>query len=129
MIISRFDHTFSVRVRIDGAAIWQQVTSLITSLVFVLIGLQLPEILDGISDRSIGELVGYAAMINLAVFGVRMLWSVLAARMVEPFHREKLSALSWQEAVVVGWAGMRGVISLAAALALPLLTEAGAAFP
>lgn len=129
LIISRWDDKFSVRIRIEAGAIWQQVTALVTSFVFVLIGLQLPEILSGISDRSVRELIVYAAMVNLAVFSVRMLWSVLASRIFGPLHPPKFTPLSWGESVIVGWAGMRGVISLAAALALPLLMDNGDAFP
>ncbi len=123
------DDSLAVRVRVQGTVIWSQVTFLLTGLVFVLIGLQLPGILDGITEQSIPALLGYAALVSATVVAVRIVWNAVIPWVVRPITRNFYAALSWPELTVVGWAGMRGVVTLAAALALPLTTDDGAPFP
>jgi Na+/H+ antiporter len=129
VLVGGRDDLFPARFRIDGETIWRQVTDLLTGLVFVLIGLQLPGILDGNRDRSMVALLGYAALVSLTVIVVRIVWNAVIPVIVRPLTRRWYPALSWRETTVVGWAGLRGVVSLAAALAIPLTTKDGAPFP
>ena len=123
----------SPRTRIQAIAVWEIITFLLNGLVFILIGLQLPSILEEISsDRSIATLLGYAVLINVVVIGVRLLWVFPATyipRMLNRRLRERDPSPPWQTVLLLGWTGMRGVVSLAAALALPLVTNNGTPFP
>jgi NhaP-type Na+/H+ or K+/H+ antiporter len=98
--------------------------SRVERLVFVLIGLQLPRIVAELRDRPPEMLIALAAMVCLAVIGVRFIW-VFASDL--PRLRRDRDA--WREDVVLSWAAMRGVVSLAAALALPLTTSTGEVLP
>ena len=119
--------------RLRAYAVWEIVTFLLNAFLFILIGLQLPVVLDGLQSRSASELVGYAAAVIAAVVGIRMLWGftvVYLVRALDPRLRDgRLPRSTWQGRTVIAWAGMRGAVSLAAALALPLTTHAGAPFP
>jgi CPA1 family monovalent cation:H+ antiporter len=122
----------SPTTRIQGVAVWEIVTFLLNSALFVLVGLQLPTVIDGISELETGELIRDAALIAATVIVVRIvcvfpftylprrLWRRVREREPYPPRRHTL---------IVAWTGMRGAVSLAAALALPLQTDAGAPFP
>ena len=129
VILGRRDDLFPARFRIDGETIWRQITNLLTGLVFVLIGLQLPGILDGNSDRPVAELLGYAAVVSLTVIVVRLLWNLVVPVVIRPVIRRWYEPGPWRERAVLGWSGLRGVVSLAAALAIPLTTADGSPFP
>ncbi|MGH9034022.1 MAG: cation:proton antiporter, partial [Acidimicrobiia bacterium] len=105
---------------------------LLNALLFALIGLQLPAIIDALSGTSPGTLVRHAVVVTAAVIGARILWIFAATylpRMLPRHAREGALSPPWQEATVLTWSGMRGAVSLAAALALPLATDAGTPFP
>jgi monovalent cation/hydrogen antiporter len=123
----------SPETRTRAYAVWEILTFLLNAFLFILIGLQLPVVLDGLQSRGASELVGYAAAVIAAVVGVRVLWGftvVYLVRALDPRLRDgRLPRSSWQGRMVIAWAGMRGAVSLAAALALPLTTDSGAAFP
>jgi monovalent cation/hydrogen antiporter len=122
----------SVQTRLDGAAAWQIFTFVLNALLFALVGLQLNHILDSLSGRSGGELLLDAAVVSATVILVRIVW-------VFPFTyvpwvlwgrvRDHDPAPPWERPAVVAWMGLRGAVSLAAALALPLHTHAGDPFP
>ena len=110
------------RQRIAGYSMWTILTFLLNALLFVLIGLQLPLILEGLQDEPIGELLGVAAAVSAVVIACRMVWvhvSTYAIRMLDRRASQVERRGTWRGRVVVGWAGMRGAVSLAAALALP----------
>jgi CPA1 family monovalent cation:H+ antiporter len=120
-----------VQTRLQGQAVWEIVFLLLNGLLFAFLGLQLPSILDALSGRSTGELIGYAALVSAVVIGARIAWlsgTYLLAR-VNRHIRMDDPVPSWQAKAVVAWSGMRGAVSLAAALALPLTTDAGTSFP
>jgi CPA1 family monovalent cation:H+ antiporter len=123
---------FSSLSRIEGAAVWEVVVFLLNGLAFVLIGLQLPGVIEGLDGYTTGELALYAVLVSLTVALLRVAWVFPATylpRWMSRRLRERDPSPSWRSVVVISWAGMRGVISLAAALSLPLTTEAGAPFP
>ena len=119
-------------MRMQGVSVWEILTFLLNAVLFLLVGLQLPTVLEDISGYSAGELIFWGLLISLVVIGVRLLWGFTVTYLIRAIDRrtiQRARRASWQERTVVGWAGMRGSVSLAAALALPLETDAGAAFP
>ena len=114
--------TLNSAQRVEGLAAWNVVLFLIHGLVFVLIGLQLPVILADL-DGSAPELILLAAVIGATVVATRFIWvfpeTFLAPLFARRFGRQDPYP-RWQHVLIVSWAGMRGVVSLAAALALPV---------
>ena len=127
---------FSSGTRLQAEAVWEMLIFLLNGLVFILIGLQLPGILatlnTTIARRSPILLVWDAALVSLTVILVRLVWAfsqALLPRLLSRRLRERDPYPGWRTVVLIGWTGMRGVVSLAAALALPEVTAEGAAFP
>jgi len=116
----------TAQVRLQSVAVWEIVQYLLNALLFVLVGLQLPVVVDALGDISAGALIGYSALISLTVVAVRFAW-VFAVLQAPKWFAGRMS--SWRGGVFLSWAGMRGAVSLAAALALPLTTDAGEPFP
>ncbi len=120
------------RTRMQSIAVWEIFVFLLNGLIFILIGLQLPSILDEISEYSAATLGWYTLLISMVVIGVRLLWVFPATylpRMLSPRLRERDPYPPWQNVLIISWTGMRGVVSLATALALPLVTNTGTPFP
>jgi CPA1 family monovalent cation:H+ antiporter len=118
--------------RILASGVWQMLIFLVNGLAFLLIGLQMPRILEVVSERHTTQLIGLAAAICLTVIAVRMAWVFPATyipRIVVPGLARRDPAPPARVVAVIGWAGMRGAVSLAAALALPLSLASGAPFP
>ncbi len=109
--------------RLRGRAVWEMVVFVLNGLVFILIGLQLSSVLAGMEGRSLLAAAGIGALVSLVVIGVRLAWVFVHAYVPYWLDRHRRPPPPrWQEVFIVGWAGMRGVVSLAAALALPLAT-------
>jgi Na+/H+ antiporter len=120
------------RYRLQASAFWEVVVFLLNGFVFITIGLQLPRILLAIRGDSLGTLINEALLISGAVVLVRIAWVFPVAylpRLLSKKLRARDPFPSWQEVALVAWAGMRGVISLAAAFALPFVLIDGSAFP
>lgn len=121
------------RNRLQSSEVWQVLPFLLNSVLFILIGLQLPNIVGGISgEYPTASSLLYAALVILVVIGTRALWAFPMAylpRLLSKRVRERDSNPNWREVTVVAYTGMRGAISLAAALAIPLTIESGAPFP
>jgi Na+/H+ antiporter len=118
--------------RLQGFATWELITFLLNGLIFILIGLQLRSVIGGLDAYSPGELLFYAVLVSLTVILVRIAWVFPATylpRRLSRRLRERDPSPSWRPVSVVAWTGMRGVISLAAALALPDQTASGIPFP
>jgi CPA1 family monovalent cation:H+ antiporter len=114
---------FSPEVRIQIYAVWSALTFVLNGLVFVLIGLQLPVVRAGIRDQSTGTLLLSGAAVSVLVIALRLAWIFPGAHLS---YFIRIRFLHQPERVpparylfVAGWMGMRGVIALAAALALP----------
>lgn len=116
----------SAQVRLQGLAVWEIVQYLLNALLFVLIGLQLPVVLDALGEYSAATLVWYAVVVSATVIALRFAWVFVVL-----YAPKKVAGrmTNWRGGVFMSWAGMRGAVSLAAALALPLSTDAGEAFP
>jgi Na+/H+ antiporter len=122
----------SPQTRLESNAMWRILIFLLNATLFMLIGLQLPVILDGVANQSAGELLGYAAIVCAAVIGTRALWSFTVVYIIRALDRrpqQRLRRTGWRQRLVSSWSGMRGAVSLAAALALPLETDAGTPLP
>jgi monovalent cation/hydrogen antiporter len=123
---------FSPQVRLQANAVWESLTFIINGLVFILIGLQLPYVLAGARDHNLRALLLYGALFSALLILLRLIWMFPGARLSYFIRRR---ALHQREATpparqifIVGWTGMRGVISLAAAFALPHTLANGAPF-
>ncbi len=114
------------QVRQQGLAVWEIVQYLLNALLFVLIGLQLPVVVDALGSTPGMRLLGYAALVSLSVIVLRFAWVFVS---IDLPKRIAGGMPSWRGGFFLSWAGMRGAVSLAAALALPLRTDDGTAFP
>jgi CPA1 family monovalent cation:H+ antiporter len=122
----------SARMRFQVLPVWEMVVFLLNGLIFILNGLQLPQILKNLSGQSLLALCGQAALINAALIFVRVGW-IFAAKHLPYFLGKKPTLKKpcpdWRHTAIVAWTGMRGVDSLAAAMALPFVMNTGAPFP
>jgi monovalent cation/hydrogen antiporter len=122
----------NAQTRLQGQAVWEIVFLLLYGLLFALVGLQLRGIVDGLSGRSTVELIGDAALVAGVVIAARIVWIVATAVVpsaVSGWVRSHDPIPPWRWKAVLAWSGMRGAVSLAAALAIPLSTDAGSSFP
>jgi monovalent cation/hydrogen antiporter len=124
---------FSRGARLKAGAVWDTLTFVLNGFVFILIGLQLPWILEGIHTVSLGHLLLLGALFSAVVILLRFLW-VYPGAWASNFIRRRLLGQAdpvpgARGVFVVGWAGMRGVIALAAAISLPEVLNSGASFP
>jgi monovalent cation/hydrogen antiporter len=108
-------------MRLTGYAMWEVLVFLLNALLFVLIGLQLPLILDGLAGESAGTLLLQAAAVSLAVILTRLAWMYTVPYVIRAVDRrpqQRARRTGWRFRTIGAWSGMRGSVSLAAALAL-----------
>src|SRR5215203_4067392 len=120
------------RSRIEGVNVWTNIVFVLNGLVFFLIGLQLPSITRQLEDISLGRAIGYGLTISLVLIITRMLCTFgasLFTRFVSRLITVADPNPGFKGPIVLGWSGMRGVVSLAAALSIPLLIAEGQPFP
>ncbi|HEX4229468.1 MAG TPA: Na+/H+ antiporter [Bryobacteraceae bacterium] len=120
-------------VRLQTQAVWNSLTFILNGFVFVLIGLQLPSVLAGVRELSLGKIVLYGAIFSLFLILLRLFWTfpgAYAAYLIRTrvLHQNEKPP-SARQVFVVGWTGMRGVIALAAAMSLPKILADGSPFP
>ncbi|GAB4022639.1 Na+/H+ antiporter [Spirosoma koreense] len=132
MSYHRFDF-LSGRSRIRGFNFWESTSFILNGLVFILIGLDLPQIVSGLDGTSIGEAIGYGVLITVTLIIVRIL-SCYGAVITTLVMRNFITVADnsnpgWTTPLMLGWTGMRGVVSLAAALSIPIQLDNGTAFP
>lgn len=123
---------FTPDFRIRAGAVWKSVVFAMNGFVFILIGWQLPELLERLSHYDPRQLTFYALVISLTAVLTRLVWVFLITYgtwLLQPFKERKESYPPWQNVFVIGWTGMRGVVSLAAAMALPYTVQMGEPFP
>jgi Na+/H+ antiporter len=123
---------FNHQTRIQAYAVWDALIFLLNGIIFILIGLQLPVILENIKETSYLTLVGYGALVSLATIVLRIVW-VFPATFLPRWLSKHVRANEPRPPIggvaLVAWSGMRGVVSLAAALALPLTIDGTTPFP
>jgi Na+/H+ antiporter len=118
--------------RLQNISFWNMLVFLLESMLFILLGQQLPSILEDLGGYSIAEILLYAALVYATLVATRFLWFFSTPYLHPVFDRllrNRYLGAPWQEHLVMVWSGMRGAVSLAAALAVPLTTDAGDAFP
>src|SRR6266705_199058 len=120
------------RTRLQGYFVWDILDFIINAILFVLIGLQLRAVVDGLSGYSASTLGGYALAVTGVVVGTRLVWLFTVPYLIRaidrrPAQRARRVGARWR--LVMAWSGMRGAVSLAVALALPFTTDAGGGFP
>ncbi len=122
------------RSRLVTFAFWDIATFLINGSLWVFVGVQIPSAVRGISRVDGG--IHHAVLMALAVTGVvvatRLVWGECTTALVRAVDRreaQRARRVDWRQRAVSGWAGFRGAVSLAAALAVPLTTRSGAPFP
>jgi monovalent cation/hydrogen antiporter len=124
---------FSRAARLMGRAVWDTLTFILNGIVFILIGFQLPYILEGIRNLSMGRLLVLGLLFSAVVILLRMVW-VFPGAWISNFIRYRLMRQpvvfpDSRQVFIVGWTGMRGVVALAAAISLPEMLGDGSAFP
>lgn len=128
----RSHEIFTYNSRIQAYSFWETLVFLLNGLVFILIGLQLPGIIKGLGQYSVAAAVFYALTISIVTVIIRIIWVFPGAylpRMLSKKIRNTERRPGWKSVFLVAWSGMRGVVSLASALAVPLLLPAGGSFP
>jgi monovalent cation/hydrogen antiporter len=108
-------------MRLTGFAVWEILLFLLNALLFVLIGLQLPQVLDGLDGEPAGELAAAAAGVCAVVIVTRLVWGQVVTFLIRAIDRrpqQRARRSTWRSRMIIGWSGMRGAVSLAAALSL-----------
>jgi CPA1 family monovalent cation:H+ antiporter len=120
-------------VRLQSRAVWNSIEFVLNGFVFVLIGLQLPSVLEGVSELSVRQVILYGALFSVLLILLRLIWTFPGAYIAHLIRRRILHQNEgWpgsRQVFVVGWTGMRGVIALAAAISLPETVAGGSPFP
>jgi CPA1 family monovalent cation:H+ antiporter len=133
MYLARRTDIYSVRARIEGSAVWHTLDFVLNGLVFLLLGLQLPRIFSEIQGVTTAELIAYGALFSAFVIALRMAYvfpgSLLFAWLRRNILKRNAANPSKKSVFLVGWAGMRGVLALAAAFSLPEKLNNGLPFP
>ena len=128
----RSSELYAPATRVQAYGVWELLQFLLNAVLFVLIGLQLPRILEGISGEPLSVLLWWGVLVGVIVIVTRLVWVFVLTylpRTLIRSMRERAPSPPWQQVLVVAWSGMRGSVSLAAALAVPLTTQGGAPFP
>jgi monovalent cation/hydrogen antiporter len=126
---------FSFQTRLQTTVIWDTLIFLLNGIVFILIGLQLPELVVDLKASTLFQLIAYGLAISVVTIVIRILWVFTGAYHQRIFKRKKTGAeedddtVNWKNVLIVAWTGTRGVVSLATALALPLTLNNGTEFP
>ena len=115
--------------RLAGQAVWQMITFLLNGFVFILTGLEVPLFLSQLQPAQVIQLVGIGVAVTAIAVAVRAAWIFGGTYLPRLLRRHRTGRASAAHSLVKSWAGMRGVVSLAAALALPVALPDGVAFP
>lgn len=134
LFLSYRSHDFlSSASRIRTVTVWESFCFLLNGIVFMLIGLDLPEIVSGLGDTDIYTAIGYGVAVTAVLVVVRI-FAGYAAVITTLIMRNFITVADaqspgWKTPMIIGWTGMRGVVSLAAALSIPLTLDDGTPFP
>jgi CPA1 family monovalent cation:H+ antiporter len=127
-----FSEAVAPTTRIQASAVWDFLVFVLNAVIFILIGLQLGALREALPSGMFVPLILSGALVSVTAIVVRLIWVPLAAwipRLFSPSLRARDPMPHWSVLFIIGWTGMRGIVSLAAALALPLTTAAGVPFP
>ncbi|MBZ4188579.1 Na+/H+ antiporter [Niabella beijingensis] len=133
LMMSYHSHCFlSHTTRIQAGNVWNTLIFLINALIFVLIGLEMPIVIQGMKNYSIADGIRYAVILGGIIVATRIIWCYLIAfapRWFSKKIRDNEPSPGWRAPLIMSFAAMRGVVSLASALAIPLLLPSGQPFP
>lgn len=133
LFLSAKSHLFlSHRSRLRGGNVWSTLSFVMNGLVFMLIGLELPVIIRELGQVEVKTAIWYGVLITAVLMLTRImctLGSSLFTTLISPYVRTADSHPGWKLPLIFGWTGMRGVVSLAAALSIPYTLTSGAPFP
>lgn len=133
LFLAARSHLFlSYRSRLEGVDVWSTLGFVLNGLVFMFIGLELPVIVQGLGPVSLTNAIGYGVLISVVLMVTRVLCTLGASVFTVFISRYITTADNrpgWKGPIIFGWAGMRGVVSLAAALSIPLYLGNGSPFP
>ncbi|MBL7738741.1 MAG: Na+/H+ antiporter [Chitinophagaceae bacterium] len=132
LLSSKRHHMLSYKGRVQGYNVWSTIGFVLNGLVFLLIGLELPVIINQVEEVSLGQAIFYGLIVSLVLIITRLLSTIGAmffTRFISRFITVADKNPGWKVPVIFGWAGMRGVVSLAAALSIPVLISEGQPFP
>lgn len=118
--------------RLQSQSVWSVLIFLLNGVVFILIGLQLPSIVRGLGEYSLGSAIVYGLVISLVAILIRLLWVFPGAylpRICFKKIRMRETRPEEKQVFILGWSGMRGIVSLASALAIPYMLSKDVAFP
>jgi monovalent cation/hydrogen antiporter len=119
-------------IRLQATAVWDTLIFLLNATLFILIGLQLPIVVEGMEGEAVAEAIGWGAAVTLTVIGARFAWLFTTPYVIRALDRRPSQVerrVGARYRVVIAWSGLRGAVSMATALALPLETDAGEALP
>jgi len=128
----RSPEVVSSRMRLQAYPVWEMVVFILNGLIFILIGLQLPEVREALSGQSILASIWSALLVVIGVILIRIVWVFAVTylpRLMSRKFRKRNPYPPWRGVALVAWIGMRGADSLIAALALPLWINNGSPFP
>jgi monovalent cation/hydrogen antiporter len=132
LLSNKRQRMLNYRSRIEGVNVWSNIAFVMNGIIFLLIGLQLPSIVKQLGTVSVGTAIGYGLAISLVLIITRMcctFGAVLFTRFAGKFITVADRNPGWRAPIILGWAGMRGVVSLAAALSIPLVIQGDQPFP
>jgi CPA1 family monovalent cation:H+ antiporter len=118
--------------RIQARAVWDLLIFVLNGIIFILIGLQVATLRQSVPLHELGSQLWQGAVVSATAIVVRLIWVPIAAyvpRLLSPRLRARDPMPPWPQIFILAWTGMRGIVSLAAALALPLATAAGMPLP
>ena len=129
----RSTYFFSPATRIKIWSVWESLTFILNGVVFVLIGLQFPTLRASIHDYGLTRVVLDGVIFSILLIALRLIWVFPGSQLVYWFHthilKHRYRHAPASHIFVIGWTGMRGVLSLAGALALPSVIQNGSSFP
>jgi CPA1 family monovalent cation:H+ antiporter len=127
-----FSAAVSPVTRLQARAVWDLLIFVLTGFIFILIGLQLGALQEAVPAGRFGPMLLAGAVVSLTAIAVRLAWVPLAAvlpRLMSASIRARDPLPPWSNIFLVAWTGMQGIVTLAAALALPAATAARTPFP
>jgi monovalent cation/hydrogen antiporter len=124
-------HVVTPSTRLQAGSMWAMVTFLLESLIFMLVGLELPRVIVALREHALTQLLAIVLATTLACMIVRFVWVFISIYVAggDRRVRRQSAATRWKKPFFIAWAGLRGADSLVIALALPLTIHDGAPFP
>lgn len=123
---------FAHTSRLKSNAVWPAVVFILNAVIFFLIGLQLPDIMQGIKNFPLSQALFIAIAISAIIIVVRLIAGYISSiftTFISKYITVAVSHPGWRNPMIISWAGMRGVVSLASALSIPLMLPGGQPFP